>query len=743
MSTRTTVGTSVSRVIPDEHLPNSVRDGLLRALFEDGEIADYVQEAMISSLGVRAEQMYDYAERPVGGYVFGSPTGEFDSGNTSAPAVREVLGILEGVPVTLDYVHYSRQNFLHIGWMRLVQDYGYSPLTNELTTLSAAKHNPVYLEDMVIVIDPTEILSIPRVSLDQWGFAARAGLTPERTGSEELRATYLPTQVDKVPGATKHLRVSYMWEIGVGGTVMRESIDLAITGYDPTKNYYHVKYLTVPGVPPKYWLYEDNLGTYPTLDVLNNTPSIPNGSFFPLAYFRYDGISEIDDKGTPEYKSSKKLVKYLGMDYNDIAEAIDDNPDIGGVEQAMMLMAVPANPTEPIEQRYLFDFFESVYNTAEYNGNRYGSTKQEELSGIFYAHMPLKPNILIQDSRFELSIEFSGFYKHQVNGSIGPIGTHTTLTSDGFYEYEVIDPDTSLPVTMADPIVYHHFRRQLTAGIYEEIKITGLRTVYWVLGEFRQTIGEDDDPILLIPLDRAITENYSSADRELLYSRSLHYVFNSVLVTNVAWYQTSIFQFVVTAVAVFITAWSLGTTGPMLSGLIAAGAYSAAATIVLTSLLRYVAFYIAFQLFVKVVGVRVALVVAIVAALLGITNAIQAGGLNAAPWATDLLTLSSGLSNQVSSVISTDMQALLAEARGFESYKVEQIELLESAQKLLENTSPLSPFVIFGESPKDYYNRTVHSGNIGVVGIEAVSSYVSVQLRLPDLNDSIGDTIYE
>ena len=42
------------------------------------------------------------------------------------------------------------------------------------------------------------------------------------------------------------------------------------------------------------------------------------------------------------------------------------------------------------------------------------------------------------------------------------------------------------------------------------------------------------------------------------------------------------------------------------------------------------------------------------------------------------------------------------------------------------------------QSPTDYFNRTVHSGNIGVVAIDAVSSFVESSLTLPKLNDSLG-----
>ena len=109
------------------------------------------------------------------------------------------------------------------------------------------------------------------------------------------------------------------------------------------------------------------------------------------------------------------------------------------------------------------------------------------------------------------------------------------------------------------------------------------------------------------------------------------------------------------------------------------------------------------------------------------------------PFAADLLMISSGLSAAIQVQTQTSIQELLAEAGEFDALQKEQTKLLDTAKELLENSSILSPFVIFGEKPEDFYNRTVHSGNIGVVGIDAVSAFVGQALRLPDLHDSLGD----
>ena len=79
------------------------------------------------------------------------------------------------------------------------------------------------------------------------------------------------------------------------------------------------------------------------------------------------------------------------------------------------------------------------------------------------------------------------------------------------------------------------------------------------------------------------------------------------------------------------------------------------------------------------------------------------------------------------------MGDFLKEVSAWEKQMKEEMQLLEDAEKMLEPTARLSPFIIFGESPDEFYNRTIHTGNIGTLGLAAVSSFVENKLRLPDL----------
>ena len=99
--------------------------------------------------------------------------------------------------------------------------------------------------------------------------------------------------------------------------------------------------------------------------------------------------------------------------------------------------------------------------------------------------------------------------------------------------------------------------------------------------------------------------------------------------------------------------------------------------------------------------------------------------------------VSSGLLDAVNSSISDTLADIQKEFTELASSMEKQYKVLEDAQKLLENNTFLQPFMIFGESPEDYYNRTCHAGNIGMVGIDAIHNYVDYSLTLPKISDTL------
>lgn len=743
------VGTTVSRVIKDGDEPSAIKNGVLASLLGDDDLEDSIMDNILHSVGMQSERMYGYAKRS---YTYGVPFSSLTSSINGKAIAFDVVKSLFGSNATLVYCNFGARNLLHTGWLELVASHGYSPTTNVLGTLSAAKGVPVYLKDMVVVVTEATLLEKENGSLALWGIPAKGGRIPGRIEAQLATAQYLepsPYEVDSLALAD-YVRVTYVWQEAGNLALLEGSFTFEVTG-DPANDYVHVKYL-VDGVPG-YWLYQFGSGTHPSLDALASRDYTDTGSFFPFAYFRYAKTSMAADTTSAAYKTSKKLVKYLGMDYAAVIDSIHENPGIADVEQAMLMMAVSANSTHALDRRYLFDFFSGVAD------NRKSLAAQEEAApamtqevafasilGKLYSGpdsnqtlnnmvkletVGLYPLLTMEigDARFKMSLSMGGISKRTKVGVLGPVGSYTASRGIEAIERTV---KTVTGETVSNTVNYtaHYYRRQITATLYQEVAVLGLVTRFFVSGSYA-TIGDDLDVILLVPLDHGITEKYSVLDREILYARSLNFVFNSLVMVEVKWYQQDLFLTVLDGIGLVMLIYG------MPEGLALMTASQLAKQALFMLLKRYLIGK-AFQLLVKAVGVELAFLVAVAAAIAGGVDALRSGGLAGAPWAKELLMLANGLSQGVTATLQEAMQGLREDAEAFSLYADKKNQLLEDVNALNDTCVQFSPFVLFGEAPDEYFNRTVYSGNIGQTSIDAVYSYVDAALTLPKRSQTIG-----
>lgn len=734
----TQVATSVSRLIDDKSLPSAMQTGVIKGLINDGDVADYAMEELVASIGIRAERMYRYAET---NYAHGLPSGEIYSSTQGRTQVENIIELIEGVQVSMEYSHYGTANALHIGWIKLLANHGYIASTNVLGAMTSAKGKTVYLKDMVVVVPASQLPTVDPGRVAQWGTAACAGVTPERPSSVgSLVGLVLPTDIHSEAAATSvYLRVTGVWQDGT--TIHEETFTIDLSGYDLTANYFHAKYL-VNG-QTKYWMYKLGTGTYSLLEQVFVAAPAVSGSYFPFTYFRFNKASQLIDKTSAAYKTSKKMLSIIGMDYDLIAAGIDENPDIGNIEQAMLTFAVPSVSTNAIESRYLFDYFDNVH--AAMDGTISAAQAQVlRTQNGYYGYSDLVESAVttvIQDKRFKMTLGNNGIYKRVVAGSIGAVGTYTSSYETTQIEQTIVESESGTSGSILTPIKVHKYRHQIAVGLYEEVLVRGLRMTYNIYGGYN-TVGDETDDILMIPIDRAVAELYSIAERELLYARSMHFIFNSRVVTEVKWYQQSWFSTFLIIVAVVVTIVTYGADGG--STIAAALGLSGTAGLIATIIVQLAIGQLlpaVFRLFVKVLGQNIAEILAIIAIVYGAYKLYQAGGsLAGAPWSAQLLQLSTGLQQ---AVLKEKFADLLEEKDQLSLFIEEQTKLLDKAEELLANRSLLNPIVIFGEKAEDFYNRTVHFGNIGVLGINAISSYVDMALTLPKLKDTLGEDLWQ
>jgi len=727
-----TVGTSISRVIKDEQLPDSIKGALVTALYDDSDLVDNILEASASSLSNRAARMYAYAARA---NPIGMPSGEIYSKTQGYSEVQAVLDGIEGCPVFLEYMQYGGGNFIHMAWMDLIEGHGYSITTNKLGNLTAQKGKDVYLEDMYVEMPGSLVGMYTSTETAIWGRPPNSGNIPGRLADvpDEFLVATMPAIVNALQ--VPQIKVKYTWK-AIVNTVEQTlvgSFVMPLRYSEILPEYFQAKY-KVNGVS-KYWMYRYGAGTHPTLDTVFTQSQSVIGDFYPNIYHRLEKTSQGVDKTSARYKAQKKMSSYMGINYDQICDAIHENPDINDVAQAFMTLAVPADTNNPLELRYLYEFFDAVHIASASNDIDYTETYLAQYADGYESGTPRV--ITIRDSVFEMSLIYSGISKTRKIGKVAEVGKYTM----GSIEIPAHN-------IYANPRMVRVYKKQITANFYDEIRVSNLYMRYNVDGENQTTVGNAGG-ILLVPLDRGITRSFNARDAEILYGRSLHFVFNSRVVTDAEWYQQAWFGTLLLIIAVVITVASLGADGgsSIQAALVflATATYAEIAMVIAYKLLIYFALREGFKLFVKLVGPEAAMIVAIVAAAYGLTSTATNGATSMTQvglQAQTLVQIASGISTGINTVLESKTKDLVTESAAFSMFSKDKQSELDTALKDLETTSLLSPFVILGENPSTFYKRTTHSGNIGTLVFDDIHSYVSRSLKLPDFTDTLGGITY-
>lgn len=748
-SKKTYVGTSVSRVIEDKLLPNSVKQGTIQAILEKENIPKSVLDELTENIGVKAERYHRQAEKI---YPYGMPYETQFSEITGENEARDVIQGIIGEAVSIDYSIISAFNPIHYGWEYLVNSLKYDSNTNTLHG-SSNSESPIYLWDLYLAVP--SINNIPQDSplLANYGIAAVAGEVPvyrpykflmdsvipptPPVQSKEVTALslfYITTEVKKKVPKSIH-----------GGTVLSQNtiqIPLPAYGgdYDPDKLY--VGYRTSSG-KRGYWSYALGSGKHPSLDALVKSPTgISTGKHFPFMYFRFDKTSADKSPNTPAYKASKKLLNTLGMNFQETIEAIHENPDIKDVEQAMMIFAVPPSTDDPILARYLFEYFSAMYGRQPDKPITHTVSSSRYSSALYNRGTPVNV-VEIRDARFRMTLGNQGISKKLERGNIGPVGHHIhevgTVKLDR--AYTVVDAE-GYPTNDVEfaPITFptHVYKKQVTAHIVEVVSVMQLSHTYHIWDGY-QKVGYDEDDIILVPLDMSLTKKYTLVEKEHLYAKAMQFVFNSRVTQKVKWYQKGWFSIFVVVVAVALVVITQGAALSAWAGMLASG--GAATTLALKALVKtlFKTLIVTFatKIAAKELGADFALITAALLIAAGAVDVLASGSLESAVWAGDLITGANGLINAAGDVVQDNLLGLQSEYSEFQRYAEEALKTLESSNELLYSSPILSPFILFGESPRDYYNRSLGSKNPGILAISSVKNYTKTALKLPSIQESL------
>lgn len=720
------VSVVVSRAIEDRMIPDTTLASTTKAILNNGVISEYLADGWMGSIGTRANRMYHYAKK---WHPYGMPVSNLHSSLDGQAIVKKVIETELGRPMKVVYFKLAPFNATHHAWQTLVNQYGYNSTTNQIAVLSKQQGVPVYLKNIIPLYTLEDLEDSPQGSQDVWGLPASAYPYPGRMATPASLAEPTAVEIDPT-GSHSIVRVLYVFQVEITQTVgnmqvtipeWREGyLDLSLEEYSLDSEWYQVGLADPTNNQMLYWRYRLESNVYPELEGLQDAAFNELGTYFPITYFRYDFTPETTARQeySDAYEDQKKMLKYINMDYDAVGDAINANPGIENIVHSFMMFGVAPGSSDPVDQKYLYEYFNDLWYAT--------GAKNPTFDPLIPAASDRR--FSITDKRFTMSFGYKSLVKRSMGGTVAKVGQYTGSYSNKVYTY----------------------RYQRTTAVYDEVEVHGLLLNYKVYKGYGYT-GNAGSKALLIPLDKAMLSRFSAAEKEILIARSMHYCMCSYIETEVKWYSQGWFKIVIIIIAIVIIVLTWGGGSGFATALVA-GAYATAALILIQFIVYQVVMSMimsaVFSLVAKALGAEAAMIIGAIMIIYGVGSGMvgSEGLLGITP--TQIVGAGTGLVNAANNSIQAEIKQIQGEMTEFSLIADQKWAELEEVKNLLGKENILDPFefigkepkIIFGEPPDDFYTRTIHAGNIGVIGIDMISSFADVSLTLPKLPQNIGDT---
>lgn len=694
---KTFVGASTVSLIEDT--PDIVGASVSTAILKGRDIAPDIVGNYLNGIYVNSNRYYSYARDS---YYYGLPDGSQETIKTQDYIIQPIIEKEVGFPITLVSNMLDKCDGDSLAYPWLTENRGWDYKTNLCSTHS---------------------------------------LTEDDGSGTQVPIT-APLYFDGAePTGTNQLTIQYTYNDGVSKYV-REVVSL--TNVYPGEYYHHVIYVERGKTEPRYyWNYRVNNGTYPELNV---NPAIDLESpYYPVVPIREHNKDLTEDKDSELYKTSKYLLNIIGLDITELAEGINENPDVSDIDHAYVIMGIDILSEKSQSIRYLHDYFDYLNDLNPYTLSRY---KNYLLNRDSYddTNPPPVEVITIKDANYHIELAYSYITSEIKTGTIGSINECTrTDKVEPAHVGEGYSADQSSVI----------FRRQLTETTYSEVEVFGLTHVNYIYGNYSvntalgdayavDSQGDRTNMNFVVPLNYAVVRSMGIFKANELMYDAIKMVFNSVETVKLKWYQTQFFKFVliIVAIAITIITYQPGAlTQSLLGGAVAVG--TATLPTVLTDIILAFVIKEAFTMVVEVVGAELAFAVAIILACYGVSSAMGTGSVQGLPFASEALMVANNLTEAATSVgyeeLAIEQAAFELESEAMTAELVENIEELESKHEL----DPLDIFTDFGndyyfQTPTDYIYTSVHAGNIGVTTLDGPRNFVEITLSLPSLSNSLG-----
>ena len=575
------------------------------------------------------------------------------------------------------------------------------------------------------------------------------------------------------------------------GTPVNFEFDLTLTNNVTSTKLYHMAFYDLLSDESRHsWWYDETTNVYP---ILNNTQISASGKgSYPFAMLIDDGLKITSPHIEEGYLkandamlgkidlSTEKLLK--GLDNPDDPSALDD------VKDAWLMYAANLSSDKEYVNQYFYEFFRQQYHldyerndtlhsiwaddhvaTPTANlGNSLGPAAhfkgQKVGFSLYYrwirvtvktGHIDSLPADLGDPTAANAELETKHPFVSEIDAeNTGALGRtkdkikvgHTTRNIRVGVNHGTVSPTwDGVPHQFTDH--YLVLRKQMTETTYSEIVVMGVEHFTSITGfgdagtsvdrvfivNFLDTVVEGQ---IFVPLDYTVMQRFSPFIQSAIMYEGLSVGVHLFTELKLPWYTDAGMWKII---GIFLTLLSLGSIdwGAITSEI---------AKQLIKRYLIGLALSHALTLLVDLIGGEAAIILALILQGIAIANGSKGefvfDGLikaeNLLLVATSLITAT----NRVTEARNKDTEQLIEDYAVEKEERAEELKNLEAQLDLDGEAVELYSLISYGtytdfeETPSEFFNRSVHLTNPGVLSLDAVDSYVCNALTLPTVDQS-------
>lgn len=464
---------------------------------------------------------------------------------------------------------------------------------------------------------------------------------------------------------------------------------------------------------------------------------------FPVIPIRLNGqnMGDVSQENTDLYLASEKLLNSIGFNYSEFCEEVHTQAgsNLGDIPSIFLKSGIPVTSTDTVSKEYIYQYFMHTFlfagmsNTTQQITEVHNASEQEDTV--------ITPTYSVNDNLTT--------YNNKIIYSDINITTEELVLADGIKD--------RVTVSQANDIL--SVTKDISKNTRVTIQVVGLTYNTEINGVWDSvTLGAAfgiEEKAMLLPLSNVILNDMGITAAKVLLPASLHLQFHAYSKQNLAWVYGGDFKIVMLVIAVIAIIISLGSAtaavGSAYSAAIAAGASTTVAvaaaigTLVAIIAIGVAASYAGRWLVGKLgedTSLGLVIILATAAVIIGATT----DNPDLLVTAEALLLASSTLTTGIEYNVQEDMKALEDSAIDFKEEAYSKSKELNSIVEEFNIEHFLKPMLLTEallhmrpeEEPDDFYSRTVHTGNPGVLVFDALHNYVDTALMLPTNTNIMG-----